>query len=103
MPTPAPTSLTLGERQLALYLNERGVDPKSIPPAAMKEIIEMALESMELTSLRDSQAMVRYMGLLKAYSQVIADYCTKFGQVRNREEQVVCDILSTHGVRSAAD
>ena len=99
----APTSLTLGERQLAIYLSQQGIDPKAIPTAAMKEIIEMACESMELTSLRDSQAMVRYMGLLKAYSKVITDYCTKFGQTRNAEEQAICDILSDHGVLAATE
>ena len=93
MPTPAPTSQTLGERQLAIYLTERGVDPKTIPSAALKELTDMALESMELDSLRDSQAMVRYMGLLRSYSKVIADYCQRTGEVSTREEMDVCEIL----------
>jgi hypothetical protein len=96
------TSQTLGERQLSIYLTERGIDPKSIPPDAMREIIDAALASMELTELRNSQALVMYMGLLKTYGGIIADYCTKGTLPREASDRVACDILKSHGVPAGA-
>jgi hypothetical protein len=98
-----PTSLMLGEKQLSLYLSERRVDPKSIPPEALREIVETASATMDLTALRNSQALVMYMGLIKAYSEVIADYCTKPARYRKVSDQVICEVLKTHGVLPALE
>jgi hypothetical protein len=100
MPT-SSTSQTLGEKQLVIYLTKRGIDPKRIPSAAMREIVDTASATMDLAALRNSQALVMYMGTLKAYSDVIADYCTKPAQHRENSDQVICDILKSHGVKPA--
>jgi hypothetical protein len=88
---------------LAIYLTERGIDPRSIPPEAVTEMIETACDALDLTALRNSQAMVTYMGMLKAYSDVIAVYCTKPASHRRAADQVICDILKRHGVRPASE
>jgi hypothetical protein len=93
----------LGEKQLSIYLTERGIDPKSIPPEAMREIVETASATMDLAALRNSQAMVMYMGLIKAYSDVVADYCTKPARDRKVSDQVICDVLKSHGVLPALE
>jgi hypothetical protein len=98
-----PTSQTLGARQLVIYLKERGVDPASIPLEAIGDMIEMASAALDLTELRNSQAMVKYMGLLKSYSEAIADYCVKPGEYRKVSDQAIYDILKEHGVPPALD
>jgi hypothetical protein len=93
----------LGVKQLAIYLSERGIDPGSIPQEAMREMIETASATLDLTALRNSQAMVMYMSLLKSYSDVVADYCTKPVRYRKVSDQVICDILNKHGVLPAME
>ena len=99
----ASTTQTLGERQLTIYLSQQGIDPTLIPAGAMKEIIEAACETIDLVSIRNSQAMVMYFGTLKANSLVIADYMTKAASYRNAADQVICNILKTYGVLPALE
>jgi hypothetical protein len=99
----ASTTQTLGERQLAIYLAQQGIDPQMIPTGAMKDIIATACATVELTSMRNSQAMVMYMGIIKSYSAVVADYCTKPVSYRTTRDQAICDILKTHGVLPALE
>ena len=96
-----PTSQTLGARQMGLYLTERGIDPKSIPPEAMRELIELAGATLDLTELRSSQAMVNYMNLLKSYSAVIVDYGKAPAQQPNASDKAVSDILKKYEVKIA--
>jgi len=98
-----PTSQMLGEKQLIIYLAERGIDPESIPSEAVREIVETACATMDLTALKNSQALVRYMGLIKTYSDVVADYCTKPARYRKVSDQVICNVLKAHGVLPALE
>jgi hypothetical protein len=102
MPSEIPASQLLGAKQLSLYLKERGVDPARIPAAAIQEFLELANETVDLTSLRSSQAMVMYMGELRAQSEVIASYCKGPATSRRGSDQDICDILKKHGVVSAS-
>jgi hypothetical protein len=101
MPESVPTSQMLGVKQLSAYLKERGVDPATIPTAAMRELVELANEQIDLAALRNSQAIVMYMGALKSQSEVIADYCKKSAPERTCSDQAVCAILIKHRVASA--